>query len=144
MRAKLTIAILAILTAACGGGSNVSSSVESPAELHRLMRDKGINCTRYDAADDDGPDFGIVSKEATCRFDDEDIELAVYKDSGERRQAAALAKGFGCEVGKAFGMTEFTSIYGDNWSVTPQSRTTARAIHAKLGGDLNTIKCAES
>ena len=91
---------------------------------------------------DTSEDIGIKPKtELDCTINGEDVTIDEYLNAQQVAHNDGLAKGVGCAFAKSFGLTELNYVEDDNWTVSPDTTSTAQAIQRALGGKLITLHC---
>jgi hypothetical protein len=77
-----------------------------------------------------------------CTINGEKIGIDEYLNAQQVADNTRLARGAGCAIAKAFGITDFIYVAGTNWTVTAQTTSTVQAIQKALGdGKIISIHC---
>ena len=99
-----------------------------------------LGCEGYEHTPEDEQEMG-VDDAGECRWDDEDVEIYTFKDKEQLKNYEGFARTFGCEMGKAFGVSSVSYVRGSTWVVQPDSKTTTEKVAAKIGGKATTLEC---
>lgn len=153
--------VICLTVAACGGSSSrsvtASTSVTTAAAVTTISaanagymtaqqvaaRLAGLGCTATPATRNEaGGGIQPVSS-LDCTINGEPVMIDEYRNADQVASQIQLAKGPGCAIAKQFGVTSASYVVGVNWTVTPKTEITAKAIRDAIGGTakVDTIHC---
>ena len=123
--------------------SRKSGDFSSASEIKSALDAAGLTCAGYKTVAKADREFGQESAVdvAECEVEGENVQLVVWKDNGQRDNFSGMARGFGCEMAKAFGIQSFDWVDGDKWQVTGTSGTLAKQIDNALDGKARHVDC---
>jgi hypothetical protein len=73
--------------------------------------------------------------ELDCSINGEDVTISEYRNSEQVEHNMNLVSGIGCQIAKRFGIKDLHWVHGENWTVSPDTKSTAEAIKNTIGGD---------
>jgi hypothetical protein len=143
---KYSVPVLAILLAGCGGSSSTGRqdvSFNSSSDISDALNKAGLACTGYKTVASGDRTYGTEGALdfARCKLENEDLDLIVWKDNGQRDNYAGMEKALGCGMGKVMGKQTFDLVVGDRWTIDDVSQTLANKISDAIGGKPDHITC---
>lgn len=144
MLKKLSIfAIASIALTSCGGSGSSNPSFKSGLELSNALSTAQLECVSYTETPKADREFGQESAldVGACEIAGESVELAVWKDSGQKDNWKGLVKTMGCAFGKAFGISSFNYVDGGLWTISNTSATLAKEIAEKMNAKAVQVNC---
>jgi hypothetical protein len=152
MRAATLIAVasaaVALLTSPSSGGSPSKGREDvgfsSSTAIRDALNKAGIACTEYQTvASGDREMFTESAADVgSCKVENEDISLIVWKDNGQRDNWSGMAKNIGCQMVKILGESTLDYVDGDRWTIENPSQTLAKKISDAIGGKAVHIVCS--
>lgn len=139
-RILATVAVIAIVGAACGGGSSAPSSL---ADVRAELVDAGFSCPRGPEPhrSDDGGTAGDMDpvEDLACKKDGVSFTVSRWQNAGHLKVSAAVGAALMC----GFGMESFSFVSAHSWMIVVDrsgSSETARekAVLAAAGDALGT------
>jgi hypothetical protein len=90
-----------------------------------------------------GIDYGNIKpvNSLECTINGENIEIDEYLNAQQVAYEEDIAKGVGCSLAKQLGIRDIYYVRGYNWTVTPNTASTAQAIQKIIGGKVVHIHC---
>jgi hypothetical protein len=78
-----------------------------------------------------------------CTINGEQVTSDEYLNAQQVQHNAGLAKSVGCSFAKQFGLSDLNYVIGYNWTVSPDTASTAQSIKNTIGGNAKvvTIHC---
>ena len=155
MRRLFAVLAAGLVIAACGSSHHTSTdsspSTTSAAKptndtdataVHDALQAAGLDCTNFAIDTSEGMDIGPKpTSSGTCTLLQEKMSIDVYKNAEVRDNADGMASKVGCSFAKSFGISRLTWVDLENATVSGDTSETAKAIHDKLGGTVQDIKC---
>jgi len=135
------------LIVGCGGSSGMSQAdakkYESVQNLLVDLTSDGLNCTNLEPIAKDDRELGQEGAldVADCELDGETMNIAIWKDLGQKKNYLGMAKTIGCEFGKSFGISEIDFVDGGLWTMGEISQTLSEKIASKFEGKVTQFNC---
>lgn len=144
--AALSVALVVVVLAGCGGSpSNGRENVSfaSSTDIRDALNNAGLPCTGYQTVASGDRQWGSEGAldAARCKVENENLDIIVWKDNGQRDNYSGMEKTVSCQVGKAFGRSTFDYVDGDRWTIDGTSQTLAKKISDAIGGKAEHIVC---
>jgi hypothetical protein len=77
-----------------------------------------------------------------CTINGENVSIDEHLNAQQVQHNVDLAKGVGCSLAKQFGLNDIYYVQGYNWTVSPNTASTAQAIQMAIGaGKVVHIHC---
>jgi hypothetical protein len=139
---KYFVAVLAILLAGCSGSHSVGAkppiSASSGTDIRDALGKAGFSCTGYTSVARKHRQLGLESAadvgECDIENENEEIQIIIWKDTGQKDNWLGMSKSLGCRMGQAFGFSSFDYVDGGLWSIAGVSQTLAKQISDAIGG----------
>ena len=137
------LAITLIALTSCGGSGSSSPAFKTGSELSNALSTAQLECVGYTETPKADREFGQESAldVGACEIDGESVELAIWKDSGQKDNWKGLVKTLGCAFGKAFGIASFNYVDGGLWTISNTSETLAKEIAGKMSAKAVQVDC---
>lgn len=135
--------IVLISLTSCGGSSSSSPVFKTGPELSSALSAAQLECVGYTETPKADREFGQESAldVGACEIDGESVELAIWKDSGQKDNWKGLVKTLGCAFGKAFGIASFNYVDGGLWTISNTSETLAKDIAGRMSAKAVQVDC---
>ena len=115
----------------------------SSAEVRDALIRSGLSCTDFQPVGVNQRDFGEedASENASCRVDDEDISISIWRSLGQKQDWARTRATLGCQFAASIGSPVPTYVDGGWWTIRVPSRMLATRISEAIGGTATFTDC---
>lgn len=149
--ARVVAGVLVVLViAGCGrdstGQVRPAPQYQSGADIRNALVKSGLGCEDFQPTSPHQRDFGEEDavETDTCRVDNEDASISVWRGLGQKQDWARTRATLGCQFADSLGSNPPIYVDGGRWTVRVESRTLAVRISDAIGGDVRTTDCRSS
>jgi hypothetical protein len=147
MRRVVCGVLVVLALSGCGrestGQAKLPPQYESGGQIRDALARSGLGCDGFQAIDAHHRDFGEQDavETDTCRIDNEDVSISIWRSLGQKQDWAGTRAGLGCQFAESLGDNVPVYVDGGRWTITVPSRTLADRVAGALGGDVRSPDC---